>query len=80
MCVIHFYFIVEENVEFVAISDYVAKSDDELMFLKGEKITLIRKESADVWYGECEGIEGSFPANRVKPADKPRLVDNTTRT
>eukprot|EP00999_Lentomonas_sp_LEN2_P000365 NODE_1367_length_889_cov_79.489501_g1321_i0.p1 GENE.NODE_1367_length_889_cov_79.489501_g1321_i0~~NODE_1367_length_889_cov_79.489501_g1321_i0.p1 ORF type:complete len:251 (-),score=48.83 NODE_1367_length_889_cov_79.489501_g1321_i0:61-813(-) len=52
---------------YVAKEDNVAKSDDDLMFLKGEQITLTKKISDDVWMGECEGISGKFPANKVEP-------------
>lgn len=34
---------------YVATLDHVAKTDDDLMFLKGEQIKLIKKLSEDVW-------------------------------
>lgn len=39
----------EQSVNFVAIADHVAKTDDDLMFLKGEKVTLVKKVSDDIW-------------------------------
>jgi hypothetical protein len=53
---------------YVAIDDHAADSDDDLMFLKGEMITVLRKINDTTWEGECEGITGVFPAKLVKPA------------
>jgi len=64
----------------IAVADHVAKSDDDLMFLRGEKITVTKKISDDVWVGECEGIVGKFPSKLVQPVDgKSKAEDASSR-
>eukprot|EP00160_Parvularia_atlantis_P020391 Unigene8439_Nuclearia_a/m.25841 Unigene8439_Nuclearia_a/g.25841 ORF Unigene8439_Nuclearia_a/g.25841 Unigene8439_Nuclearia_a/m.25841 type:complete len:233 (-) Unigene8439_Nuclearia_a:75-773(-) len=63
---------------YVAVADHVAKTDDDLMFLKGETITVTKKMSDELWVGECEGIVGKFPAKLVQPKDGKAKIDDTT--
>jgi len=63
---------------YVAVADHVAKMDDDLMFLKGETITVTKKVSDDLWVGECEGIVGKFPSNLVQPKDGKNKIDDST--
>jgi len=66
------------DVLYVAIDDHAAQTDEDLMFLKGELITVTKKISDSVWEGECEGISGLFPPKLVKPAQAEGHTDAST--
>ncbi|KAK3571381.1 hypothetical protein QTP86_010321 [Hemibagrus guttatus] len=51
----------------VAIYDYTKDKDDELSFMEGAIIYVIKKND-DGWYeGVCNGVTGLFPGNYVEP-------------
>ncbi|XP_062847195.1 abl interactor 1a isoform X2 [Trichomycterus rosablanca] len=51
----------------VAIYDYIKDKDDELSFMEGAIIYIIKKND-DGWYeGVCNGVTGLFPGNYVEP-------------
>lgn len=50
----------------VAIYDYAKDKDDELSFMEGAIIYIIKKND-DGWYeGVCNGVTGLFPGNYVE--------------
>ncbi|XP_060778527.1 abl interactor 1a isoform X2 [Neoarius graeffei] len=51
----------------VAIYDYIKDKDDELTFMEGAIIYIIKKND-DGWFeGVCNGVTGLFPGNYVEP-------------
>ncbi|EPZ36417.1 hypothetical protein ROZALSC1DRAFT_26696 [Rozella allomycis CSF55] len=56
----------ESDVFCIGKFDYVAKTDEELMFLKGERILVIEKLGNGFYLGECKGIQGVFRGNCVQ--------------
>uniref|UniRef100_A0A5F9CT18 Protein arginine N-methyltransferase 2 n=1 Tax=Oryctolagus cuniculus TaxID=9986 RepID=A0A5F9CT18_RABIT len=60
--------LLQEGVqpeEFVAIADYTATDENQLSFLRGEKILILRQTTAEWWWGERAGCCGYIPANHV---------------
>lgn len=54
------------SVSVVAIYDYSKDKDDELSFMEGAIIYIIKKND-DGWYeGVCNGVTGLFPGNYVE--------------
>lgn len=52
--------------EVVAIYDYIKDKDDELTFMEGAIIYVIKKND-DGWFeGVCNGVTGLFPGNYVE--------------
>lgn len=65
------------------VSNSLSTVTDEtlLSFHKGDIITIRDRDEANQWYvGECDGREGSFPADHVEllPGDTPPARDATT--
>lgn len=50
----------------VAGHDYVARSEKELSFKRGQRIAVIEKQESGWWMGEMEGRRGLFPATYVR--------------
>ena len=51
----------------VAVYDYQADKEDELTFMEGQIIFVIKKND-DGWYeGVMDGMRGLFPGNYVEP-------------
>lgn len=62
--VIVIFFSVSQSV--VAIYDYTKDKDDELSFMEGAIIYIIKKND-DGWFeGVCNGVTGLFPGNYVE--------------
>lgn len=54
------------SVSVVAIYDYAKDKDDELSFMEGAIIYIIKKND-DGWFeGVCNGVTGLFPGNYVE--------------
>ncbi|XP_029689522.1 SLIT-ROBO Rho GTPase-activating protein 3 isoform X2 [Takifugu rubripes] len=51
----------EDEIEAVALFDYVARSPAELSFKVGEVVVLHSKASSDWWRGEVGGVKGLIP-------------------
>lgn len=55
----------------IALYDYDATCDEELSFLEGDILKVLRKEPHDVddgwWEGELRGQRGLFPSLIVEP-------------
>jgi hypothetical protein len=49
----------------VANFDYIAKTDEELMFMKDEVINVLEKLGNGFYLGECKGVKGVFRGNFV---------------
>ncbi|KAL1920507.1 uncharacterized protein VTP21DRAFT_884 [Calcarisporiella thermophila] len=45
--------------------DVLAQSDSDLMFLSGERITVLKHIKDDIYLGYCEGVAGRFSAEHV---------------
>ncbi|OZJ04914.1 hypothetical protein BZG36_02638 [Bifiguratus adelaidae] len=60
----------------VAKVDWIADSEDDLMFLSGEKIIVLQYLGDDTYLGYCEGILGKFAARHVHFVElDPRVLD-----
>lgn len=57
-----------QRVAHVAIADHVGQGGDELSFVVGDTVWLLRKSSETEWFGECNESQGTFPAAKVKLA------------
>jgi len=53
--------------KYTAMFTYTAQYEDELSFEAGETVTVLNKDEADWWKGECNGKTGVFPSNYVEP-------------
>ena len=53
--------------KYTAVYTYAAQYEDELSFEAGETVTVLNKDEADWWKGECNGKTGVFPSNYVEP-------------
>ena len=53
--------------KYTAVYTYAAQYEDELSFEAGETVTVVNKDEADWWKGECNGKSGVFPSNYVEP-------------
>ncbi|KAL1916866.1 uncharacterized protein VTP21DRAFT_5063 [Calcarisporiella thermophila] len=49
----------------IAKKNVLAQENDELMFLTGEKITVLEHIANDIYLGYCEGVIGRFSASQV---------------
>lgn len=57
---------ITEKLEFVlAFADYDAKDNSQLSFQKGDRLTVISKETSEWWWTELEGSCGYAPANHL---------------
>uniref|UniRef100_A0A4X2M5N6 type I protein arginine methyltransferase n=1 Tax=Vombatus ursinus TaxID=29139 RepID=A0A4X2M5N6_VOMUR len=54
-----------EPEELVAIADYTAVDETQLSFCRGEKLLVLRRVTAEWWWGEREGRCGYIPASYV---------------
>jgi hypothetical protein len=63
MCLSHNF-----KIEAVAIKDFEGMSEDELSFVIGTHVSILRKEP-DLWKGRCDGRVGWFPPDFVKEVD-----------
>ncbi|KAK7884766.1 hypothetical protein WMY93_027889 [Mugilogobius chulae] len=59
----------EEELEAVAMFDYVARSPAELSFKQGELLILHSKASCDWWRGEAGGVKGLIPHKYISLLD-----------
>uniref|UniRef100_A0A3B4BB20 Rho GTPase activating protein 4a n=1 Tax=Periophthalmus magnuspinnatus TaxID=409849 RepID=A0A3B4BB20_9GOBI len=59
----------EEELEAVAMFDYVARSPAELSFKQGELLILHSKASCDWWRGEVGGVKGLIPHKYISLLD-----------
>lgn len=59
----------EEELEAVAMFDYVARSPAELSFKQGELMILHSKASCDWWRGEVGGVKGLIPHKYISVLD-----------
>ncbi|XP_041654948.1 SLIT-ROBO Rho GTPase-activating protein 3 isoform X2 [Cheilinus undulatus] len=59
----------EDELEAVAMFDYVARSPAELSFKVGELIILHSKASCDWWRGEVGGVKGLIPHKYISVLD-----------
>ncbi|PCH32957.1 hypothetical protein WOLCODRAFT_56556, partial [Wolfiporia cocos MD-104 SS10] len=50
-----------------ALQDCIAETDDDLMFMKGDEITVLMlwEDGEDLYLGYCEGVIGLFHAEDV---------------
>uniref|UniRef100_A0A8C6TTP4 Rho GTPase activating protein 4 n=1 Tax=Neogobius melanostomus TaxID=47308 RepID=A0A8C6TTP4_9GOBI len=63
----------EEELEAVAMFDYVARSPAELSFKQGELMILHNKASCDWWRGEVGGVKGLIPHKYISVLDGMRV-------
>ena len=63
------FFKINFNVgdKYTAVYTYTAQYEDELSFEAGDTVTVVNKDEADWWKGECKGKTGVFPSNYVEP-------------
>lgn len=63
-----------------ALYDYEAQADEELSFLEGALIRILRKDDGGVddgfWEGECNGNTGVFPSLVVEELGGPPDVSS----
>lgn len=77
-------FFLEIEQYCIALYDYDATCDEELSFLEGDILKVLRKEPHDVddgwWEGELRGQRGLFPSLIVEPcaADGSPLTPQVT--
>ena len=66
---IRFFLKIIFNVgdKYTAVYTYTAQYEDELSFEAGDTVTVVNKDEADWWKGECKGKTGVFPSNYVEP-------------
>lgn len=66
MCVFNHHAVISPS-PVVAIYDYAKDKGDELSFVEGAIIYVIKKND-DGWFeGVCNGVTGLFPGNYVEP-------------
>ncbi|KAF9976304.1 hypothetical protein BGZ73_008792 [Actinomortierella ambigua] len=58
--------------EGIALRDVSAEGENDLMFLKGERVALIKRLSNNSCLGYCEGVYGRFQASDVAFAEPPK--------
>eukprot|EP00002_Diphylleia_rotans_P034224 TRINITY_DN7338_c0_g2_i4.p1 TRINITY_DN7338_c0_g2~~TRINITY_DN7338_c0_g2_i4.p1 ORF type:complete len:691 (-),score=99.69 TRINITY_DN7338_c0_g2_i4:833-2905(-) len=56
----------QENQYVRAIADYIAMEDNELTFMKGEILTLLKKDPSGWWYGDHKSKQGWFSPDFVE--------------
>ncbi|XP_035512915.1 LOW QUALITY PROTEIN: SLIT-ROBO Rho GTPase-activating protein 3 [Morone saxatilis] len=59
----------EDELEAVALFDYVARSPAELSFKQGDLLSLHSKASCDWWRGEVGGVKGLIPHKYISVLD-----------
>jgi hypothetical protein len=65
-----------EVAQAVANYDYAGRSDRELSFKKGQRISVFQRQESGWWVGEVEGKRGLFPGSFVQ--EVPVVVEATT--
>ncbi|ORX48851.1 RabGAP/TBC [Hesseltinella vesiculosa] len=61
----------------VSKTDVIAETSDDLMYLSGERITVLRHLQDDLYLGYCEGVIGRFNAENVHFVElDPRVLDS----
>lgn len=70
----------ENTLTCIAKNDYHAKTEDELMFLKDEEITILKKLGNDLYIGSCQSIKGKFYGSQVHFRRRETTSDTITRS
>jgi len=51
--------------------DFTARTDSEISIKEGDKLHIVKKVTAEWWYGDYNGKTGLFPSNYVEEIDLP---------
>ncbi|XP_068959184.1 protein arginine N-methyltransferase 2 isoform X2 [Petaurus breviceps papuanus] len=66
-----------EPKEVVAIADYAAADETQFSFCRGEKLLMLRRVTAEWWWGEQEGRCGYIPASYVRESSEDLEPEDT---